>query len=193
MRTSLALLLVVSSLVAAAQALAQEEEQQEPAGRIYYTVDTPFYTLRGPEQPMVALIQTEMEVEYIGDYLELDMNRAKSALRLLGHVDFVDNMLLIVNGGPIEGAMLRVDSVYEEEGELHVVVVAADPPEQFRDSDFSSPTDQTYTPSLVTVVPRFQGRIVVHSFATDWAASGDLRGVQLLVIPTAEEAGTGAD
>jgi hypothetical protein len=77
--------------------------------------------------------------------------------------------------------MLRVESIYEEEGALHVVIVTADPPSQYRDSDFAAPAAGIYTPSLVTVLPRFRGVLVVHAYPADWAASGDLRGIQLLV------------
>jgi hypothetical protein len=156
-----------------AAALAQE--------RVDYPIDTPLYTMRGLEAPVVSLIQTDIEIEYIGDYLGLDMERAKSALRLLGHVDFAESMLLVVNGGRVEGAMLRVDSIYEEGGVLHVVVVTADPPEQYRDSGFASPASDEYTPAFVTVIPRFEGLLVVHAYPAEWAAGGDLRGVQLLV------------
>jgi hypothetical protein len=156
--------------------------------RVQYPIDTPLYTLRGPEASTVSLIQTDIEIEYIGDYLGLDEDRSKSALRLLGHVDFAESILLIVNGGVVEGAMLRVDSIYEEDGVLHVVIVTADPPAQYRDSDFASPAAGQYTPSLVTVLPRFQGLLIVHAFPGEWASSGDLRGVQLLVTSGNEEA-----
>jgi len=149
--------------------------------RVQHPIDTPLYTLRGPEASTVSVIQTDIEIEYIGDYLGLDNDRSKSALRLLGHVDFAESILLIVNGGVVEGAMLRVDSIYEEDGVLHVVIVTADPPEQYRDSGFASPASDQYTPALVTVLPRFQGLLIVHAFPGEWASSGDLRGIQLLV------------
>lgn len=151
------------------------------AGRLQYPIDTPLHTLRGPDAPTVSIIQTDIEIEYIGDYLALDEDRSKSALRLLGRVDFAENMLLVVNGGPVEGAMLRVDSIYEEDGVLHVEIVTTDPPAQYRDSEFASPTFDWFTPALVTVLPRFQGVIVVHTFPTQWATSGDLRGIQMLI------------
>lgn len=160
------------------------------AERIDHPIDTPLYTLRGPETATVSVIQTDVEIEYIGDYLELDQDRAESALRLLGHVDFTESMLLIVNGGPVEGAMLRVGSIYEEDAVLHVVIETADPPAQQGDSDFASPASNIYTPSLVTVLPRFQGVLVVHAYPADWAASGDLRGIQLLVT-WEDESGAG--
>jgi hypothetical protein len=168
---------------------------QESRGdiRLQHVVDTPFYTMRGPEVPMVALIQTGDEVEYIGDYMGLDVKRATSALRLLRHVDFDEKMLLVVNGGAIEGGMLRVASVYEEKGELVVEVVFADPPPQYGDSGFGSPTSSVYYPSLVTVLPRFQGRLVVHTIPGQWASGGDLRGVYLLVVPAEYETDAGGD
>jgi hypothetical protein len=150
--------------------------------RVDYPVDTPIFTMHGPEAPLISLIQTDIEVEYIGDYLGLDMERAESALRLLGNVDFEESMLLVVDGGPVEGAMLRVDSVYEEDGALHVIVVTAPPPPQYRDSGFASPTSGQFTPAFVAVLPRFQGLLVVHVYPAEWAVSGDLRGVQLLVV-----------
>jgi hypothetical protein len=151
------------------------------AERVNHPIDTPLYTLRGPESSTVSIIQTDIEIEYIGDYLGLDQGRSKSALRLLGHVDFAESMLLIVNGGPVEGAMLRVESIYEEDGVLHVVIVTAEPPTQQRDTEFAPPAAGQLTPSLVTVLPRFQGTLIVHAFPGEWATSGDLRGIQLLV------------
>lgn len=163
--------------------------------KVFHPIDTPLYTLNGPEAPSVSLIQTDIEVEYIGDYLGLDMGRAESALKLLGHVNFAESMLLLVSGGRVEWAMLRVDSIYEEDGALHVVVVTADPPEQYRDSGFAPPASDELTPALVTVLPRYQGLIVVHAYSAQWAASGDLRGIQLLVVPglpeQSEEKATG--
>lgn len=181
--------LPASLLVSAAPtALAQDDGGDI---RLRHVVDTPFYTLRGPEVPMVALIQTGDEVEYIGDYMGLDTKRAASALRLLRHVDFDEKMLLVVNGGPIEGAMLRVDSVYEEEGDLIVELVFADLPPAYGDSGFGSPTSTVYYPSLVTVLPRFQGRLVVHTIPGQWASGGDLRGVYLLIVPAEDETDAG--
>jgi hypothetical protein len=177
---------VIPALLAVAAGVAAGADD-----RVDYPIDTPLYTLRGPEAPMIALIQTDVEIEYIGDYIELDMKRAKSALRLLGHVDFAESMLLVVNGGRVQGAMLRVESLYEKNGALHVVVVTADPPEQYRDSDFGSPASDVLTPSLVTVLPRFEGPIFVHAYPAEWAISGDLRGVQLIVWTAEIDAGTG--
>jgi hypothetical protein len=183
-------LLAITLILLPALAVTPATAQDPPEGGdeiVRYTVDTPFYTLQGPEAPMVALIQTEMEVEYIGDYLELDVGRAKSALRLLEHVEFAENMLLIVNGGRVEGAMLRIESVYAQGGELHVVIGTDDPPSQSRDSGFASPASDTLTPSLVAVLPRFQGLMVVHVFPADWALSGDFRGLQVIIAPTQAE------
>jgi len=190
MRRNTVLLL---ALLAAATCVAAAAGADE---RVDHPIDTPLYTLRGPEEPMVALIQTDIEIEYIGDYLELDEKRAKSALRLLGHVNFAESMLLIVNGGRVEGAMLRVEAIYEEGGALHVDIGMGDPPEQYRDSEFASPGSDALTPALVTVIPRFQGVIFVHAFEAEWAASGDLRGVQLVVtgreVPADETAPAGS-
>jgi hypothetical protein len=190
--------LVASALLTcllAIAALNTPATAQESGGdiRIKHVVDTPFYTLRGPEVPMIALIQTGDEVEYIGDYMGLDTKRATSALRLLRHVDFDEKMLLVVNGGPIEGAMLRVQSVYEEKGDLIVEVVFSDPPPQYGDPGFGSPTANVYYPSLVTVLPRFQGRLVVHTIPGQWASGGDLRGIYLLIVPAEFEPETGED
>jgi hypothetical protein len=173
-------LVILTAAATTSVAAAQDE-------RVDYSVDTPLYTLRGPDSPLVAIIQTDIEVEYIGDYLGLDERRAESALRLLGHVDFAESMLLIVNGGPVEGAMLRVESVYESGGALHVDVVMADPPGQYRDDGFSSPASNEFTPSLVTVLPRCEGVIFVHVFEAEWATSGDLRGIQLVVTAREDE------
>lgn len=170
---------------AASYAVAQESDDQ--GERVDHPVDSPLYTLRGPESPSIALIQTAEEVEYIGDYLELDIKRAGSALRMLRHVDFEQNMLLVVNGGRVEGAMLRVESVYDLDGELHVVVVTDDPPSQYGDSGFASPASDTFTPAVVTVLPRFQGRVVVHAFPAVWGASGDLRGVEIIVVSQSDQ------
>jgi hypothetical protein len=181
---TITLLLMTGAAGIALDAAAQEAQDQPRQDEIVrYAVDTPFYTLQGPEAPMVALIQTDMEVEYIGDYLELDVGRAKKALRLLEHVNFAEGMLLVVNGGPIEGSMLRIEAVYEQYGELHVVVGTDDPPSQHRDSGFASPASNTLTPSLVAVLPRYQGPLVVHVYPADWAVSGDLRGVQIIIVP----------
>jgi hypothetical protein len=166
--------LVILTAVATSVAAARSE-------RVDHPVDTPLYTLRGPEAPVAAIIQTDIEVEYIGDYLGLDERRAESALRLLGHVDFAESMLLVINGGPVEGAMLRVEAVYESGGALHVDVVMADPPGQYRDEGFSSPASNVFTPALVTVLPRYEGVIFVHAYEAEWAASGDLRGIQLVI------------
>jgi hypothetical protein len=171
---------IIASVLAVAALVTARADDEERAS---YPVDTPLYTLHGPPAPSVALIQTDIEIEYIGDYMGLDMGRAESALKLLGHVNFAESMLLIVNGGRVEGAMLRVDSVYMEDDALHVVVVTANPPSQYGDSQFSPPASNELTPSLVTVLPRFQGLIIVHAYPAEWAASGDLRGVQLLVVP----------
>lgn len=176
--------LLVSFLAATAGGFAETVAGE----RVDYPIDTPLYTMRGPEAPMVSLIQTDIEIEYIGDYLGLDMDRAKSALRLLGHVNFAESMLLVVNGGRVEGAMLRVESVYEEDGALNVVVGTADPPEQYRDSGFASPASDEFTPAFVTVIPRIEGLLIVHAYPAEWAASGDLRGVQLLVTVGGGEA-----
>jgi hypothetical protein len=167
--------------------LSQTDQPADEGKPRYHPVDTPFHTLRGPGTPMIALIQTEFELEYIGDYLDLDLKRAESALRLLDYVDFEESILLVVNGGWMEGVMLRVESIYEDEGELHVVVITDDPPQRYRDSDFASPTSQEYTPSLVTVLPRIQGRLIVHVDPADWSVSGDLRGIQLVVAPPVAE------
>jgi hypothetical protein len=183
----IALLTLLLSASGVPAGFSQNEQPSEEGKPTYYSVDTPFYTLRGPETPMIALIQTEFEVEYIGDYLELDMKRAGSALKLLGYVDFNDNILLVVNGGWMEGVMLRVESVYEQDAELHVVVVTDDPPQQYRDSEFSSPAAQMYTPALVTVIPRFQGRLIIHAVPAEWAAGGDLRGIQLVIAPLSDD------
>jgi hypothetical protein len=157
--------------------------------RVDYPVDSPLYTLHGPDWPMIALIQTGEELEYIGDYLHLDMERAENALRMLRHMDFEQSMLLIVNGGLVEGAMLRIQSVFQLEGELHVVVVTDEPPQQYLDSGFASPTSDILTPSVVTVLPKFQGRVVVHSFPAQWAVSGDWRGVEVVVPFPSDEGG----
>jgi hypothetical protein len=178
------LITVLMILTAAATSVAAAQDE-----RVDHPVDTPLYTLRGPEAPLVAIIQTDIEVEYIGDYLGLDERRAESALRLLGHLDFAESMLLVVNGGPVEGAMLRVESVYESGGALHVDVVTADPPAQYRDEGFSSPATNEFTPSLVTVLPRYEGVIYVHAYQAEWAASGDLRGIQLVVTVRVEDKG----
>ena len=170
------IIIALVTLTAAATLVAAAQDE-----RVDHPVDTPLYTLRGPELRMVAIIQTDIEVEYIGDYLGLDERRAESALRLLGHVDFAESILLIVNGGPVEGAMLRVESVYESGGALHVDVVTADPPGQYRDDGFSSPASNELTPSLVTVLPRYEGVIFIHVYEAEWAVSGDLRGIQLVV------------
>jgi len=162
-------------------------QESEAVKRIDHVVDTPFYTLRGPDVPIVALIQTGEEVEYIGDYLGLDSKRASSALRLLRHVDFDETMLLVINGGPVENGMLRVDSVYEENGELNVVVVFSDPPLQYQDFDSGVSPNHVYYPSLVSILPRFQGRLVVHIFPTEWLVGGDLRGINLLIRSTTED------
>jgi hypothetical protein len=108
------------------------------------------------------------------------------ALRLLRNVDFEKSMLLVVNGGPVENGMLRVDSVYEENGELNVVVVFSDPPSQYRDSEFGGSATGVYYPSLVSILPRFQGRLVVHIFPAVWMVGGDLRGINLLIRSTTE-------
>lgn len=179
-----ALLLAVSGIPVGFSQTDQPADQDKPT---YHAVDTPFHTLRGPETPMIALIQTEFELEYIGDYLELDLKRAESALRLLDYVDFEESILLVVNGGWMEGVMLRVESIYEEGGELHVVVITDDPLQRYRNSEFAAPTSQTYTPSLVSVLPRFQGRLVVHADPAEWAVGGDLRGIQLVVAPLVAE------
>jgi hypothetical protein len=102
-------------------------------------------------------------------------------------VDFDESMLLVINGGPVENGMLRVDSVYEENGELNVVVVFSDPPMQYQDSGIGASAIHVYYPSLVAILPRFQGRLVVHVFPADWAAGGDLRGINLSVRPTPAE------
>ncbi len=173
-----ALILVIAGVVLLPAEIACA---QDTSNEVRHRVDTPFYTLRGPDAPMIAVIQTEEEVEYIGDYIGLDIKRAGSALRLLRHVDFEEHMLLVVNGGLVEGAMVRVETVYEQDGELHVEVITEEPPQQYRDSGFASPTSDTYSPSLVSVLPKFQGRLIVHVFPAEWATSGDLRGIELIV------------
>jgi hypothetical protein len=190
-----ALLLVIAGFVLLPAEIACAQDTSNDGERVRHGVDTPFYTLRGPDAPMIALIQTEEEVEYIGDYIGLDIKRAGSALRLLRHVDFEEYMLLVVNGGLVEGAMLRVETVFEKDGELHVEVTTEEPPQQYRDSGFGSPTSDTYSPSLVTVLPKFQGRLIVHVFPAEWATSGDLRGIELIVASSSadatEESGSG--
>jgi hypothetical protein len=201
-RLSALLTAIIAVLIAVHSTPASLAMTDEPPKTVHHPVDTPFFTLQGPDAPMIALIQTVEEVEYIGDYLDLDLKRARSALRLLRHVDFEESMLLVVNGGPVEGAMLRIDTVYEQSGELYVWVTSEEPPQQYRDSAFMSPASETFTPSVVAVIPRFQGRLVVVAYEADWAASGDLRGVELVVqspsalpesSPGDDAAGTGGD
>lgn len=184
-----AFLLAAAAGLTVLASLARAQKPAEDDTQIRYGVDTPFYTLRGLDAPMIALIQTEEEVEYIGDYIGLDKKRAGSALRLLRYVDFEDSMLLVVNGGLVEGAMLRVERVYEQNGELHVEVTTEEPPAQYRDSGFGSPASDVYSPSLVTVLPKRQGSLVVHVFPAEWAISGDLRGVELIIAERLGESG----
>lgn len=183
---------VLAGLAVVAALHAQAPAREDGDGiRTEHVVDTPFYTMRGPEIAMIALIQTGDELEYIGDYMALDAKRASSALRLLRHVDFDENMLLVVNAGPMEGVMLRVESVYEENGELNVDLAVSDLPPQYDRSDFGSPASNVLFPSLVTVLPRFQGRVVVHTIPGPWATAGDLRGVFLWIVPLEDETGDG--
>ncbi len=59
-----ALLLVIAGVVLLPAEIACA---QDTSNEVRHRVDTPFYTLRGPDAPMIAVIQTEEEVEYIGD------------------------------------------------------------------------------------------------------------------------------
>ncbi len=185
---AVACLLMMMGLAACALVIVPASAQEPGAGeRVDFAVDTPFFTTRGTESPMMALIQTEEEIEFIGDYLGLDLSRAETALRLLTYVDFEDKMLLVVNAGPMTNGMLRVDAVYELDTELHVEIVLADIPDRYRDSESGTSALSPNYPSLVTVLPRYQGSVTVHTVPGPWTTSGDLRGIGLLIVPVTGE------